>query len=147
MLCFIYRFMHHVFGYRGPTLTFLRGQDEVQFCIAADSEWQESHQYWGGEECAVIQILPLYHIIERKYYLFLSGTSWEYYNKLYEGSLDKTMANFLCTCTHKFLFQDKNGIYKSQTKENEVIDHALDHCMRWTENSRLKEAIVGGQNS
>jgi hypothetical protein len=58
-----------VFGYRGPTLTFLRGQEGVQFCIAADSEWQESHQFWGGEECAVIQILPLYNIVQRMYSL------------------------------------------------------------------------------
>lgn len=61
--------MHHVFGYRGPTLTFLRGQEGVQFCIAASCEWQESHQYWGGEDCALIQILPLYNIVERKCFL------------------------------------------------------------------------------
>jgi hypothetical protein len=37
--------------------------------MATNCEWQESHQYWGGEECAVIQILPLYNIVERKYFL------------------------------------------------------------------------------
>jgi hypothetical protein len=62
--------MHHVFGYRGPTLTFLRGQDGVQFCIAASCEWKESHQYWGGDECVLIQILPLYNIVERKFFFF-----------------------------------------------------------------------------
>ena len=66
--------MHHVFGYRGPTLTFLHGQEGVQFCIAADTEWQESHQYWGGDECAVIQILPLYNIVQRTYCLYPLGS-------------------------------------------------------------------------
>jgi len=73
-LYFIDRFTHHVLGYRGPTLTFLRGQEGVQFCVAADTEWQESHQYWGGDECAVIQILPLYSIVQRTYFVCPLGS-------------------------------------------------------------------------
>ncbi|XP_023720002.1 uncharacterized protein LOC111871259 isoform X2 [Cryptotermes secundus] len=82
------RFMHHVFGYRGPTLTFLRGQDGVQFCLAADSEWQESHQYWGGEECTVIQILPLYHIVERGAKMMYLNNSIRGYPKGLRAGLD-----------------------------------------------------------
>ena len=62
--------MHHVFDYRGPTLTFIRGAEGVQFCMASDTEWQESHHLWGREECAVIQILPHYNVVERKFSRF-----------------------------------------------------------------------------
>nr|CAD7407638.1 unnamed protein product [Timema cristinae] len=59
------RFMHHVLSYRGSTLTFLRGEGGVQFCVAASTEWKESHQYWGGDDCVVIQLLPNYQIIQK----------------------------------------------------------------------------------
>uniref|UniRef100_A0A1B6FL81 TLDc domain-containing protein n=1 Tax=Cuerna arida TaxID=1464854 RepID=A0A1B6FL81_9HEMI len=59
------RFSHHVLSYRGPTLTFLRGEQDTEFCIGATQEWQESHLYWGGEESIIIQILPLYHVVQR----------------------------------------------------------------------------------
>lgn len=59
------RFLHHVLSYRGPTLLFLRGEQNVEFCMGVSNEWHESHQYWGGEDCIVIQILPLYHVIEK----------------------------------------------------------------------------------
>lgn len=82
------RFTHHVFGYRGPTLTFLRGQEGVQFCIAADSEWQESHHFWGGEECAVIQILPLYSIVQLGAKMMYLNTSIRGYPKGLHAGLD-----------------------------------------------------------
>ena len=63
--CVIFRFLHHVLSYRGPTLTFLRGQEGVEFCLAADSEWHESNHYWGCENSCILQILPLFHVIER----------------------------------------------------------------------------------
>nr|CAD7602073.1 unnamed protein product [Timema genevievae] len=64
-LCWTHRFMHHVLSYRGSTLTFLRGEGGVQFCVAASTEWKESHQYWGGDDCVVIQLLPNYQIIQK----------------------------------------------------------------------------------
>jgi hypothetical protein len=82
------RFMHHVFGYRGPTLTFLRGQEGVQFCVAADTEWQESHQYWGGDECTVIQILPLYSIVQRGAKMLYLNTNIRGYPKGMRAGLD-----------------------------------------------------------
>lgn len=52
------RFLHHVLNYKGPTLVILRVQDGQKFCIASSNEWRESHHYWGGDECAVFQLLP-----------------------------------------------------------------------------------------
>lgn len=53
------RFLHHVIGYKGPTLIILHStaSNEV-FCIAAPSEWRETHLYTGGDDCHVIQLLP-----------------------------------------------------------------------------------------
>lgn len=61
------RFLHHVLSYRGPTLTFLRGDEGVLFCMGATSEWRESHQYWGGDDTIILQLLPHYKVINRKY--------------------------------------------------------------------------------
>lgn len=82
------RFMHHVFGYRGPTLTFLRGQEGVQFCIASDTEWQETHQYWGGDECVILQILPLYSIVQRGAKMLYLNTNIRGYPKGLRAGLD-----------------------------------------------------------
>lgn len=59
------RFLHHVLSYRGPTLTFLRGDDGVLFCMGGTSEWRESHQYWGGDDTIILQLLPFYKVINR----------------------------------------------------------------------------------
>ena len=60
------RFLHHVLGYRGPMLVFIRGSNDVEFCLAVNEEWRESHLYWGGEDCMLIQILPFYKVVERE---------------------------------------------------------------------------------
>lgn len=52
------RFLHHVLNYKGPTLVIMRVRNGQKFCIASPNEWRESHHYWGGEECAVFQLLP-----------------------------------------------------------------------------------------
>lgn len=52
------RFLHHVIGYKGPTLIILHSKSGEVFCIAAPSEWRETHLYTGGDECHVIQLLP-----------------------------------------------------------------------------------------
>jgi hypothetical protein len=59
------RFLHHVLSYRGPTLTFLRGDEGVLFCMGGTSEWRESHQYWGGDDTIILQLLPNYKVINR----------------------------------------------------------------------------------
>ncbi|CAG9815070.1 unnamed protein product [Phaedon cochleariae] len=59
------RFLHHVLSYKGPTLILIRVQDGQKFCIASPNEWRESHHYWGGEECAVFQLLPKFQLLEK----------------------------------------------------------------------------------
>ncbi|CAG9855007.1 unnamed protein product [Phyllotreta striolata] len=59
------RFVHHVMNYKGPTLIVLRVQDGQKFCIASCNEWRESHHYWGGDECAVFQLLPKFQLLEK----------------------------------------------------------------------------------
>lgn len=52
------RFLHHVLGYKGPTLCMLCGDNEQVFCIASPSEWRETHLYTGDKDCCLIQVLP-----------------------------------------------------------------------------------------
>lgn len=52
------RFLHHVLGYRGPTLCMLRADNEQVFCVASAAEWRESTMYQGAAECAVLQVMP-----------------------------------------------------------------------------------------
>ncbi|XP_008473651.1 uncharacterized protein LOC103510742 [Diaphorina citri] len=69
------KFLHHVLSYKGPTLTFLRGENDNVFCVGATSEWHESHQYWGAQDCIILQILPLYRVIEKGPKLIYLNTS------------------------------------------------------------------------
>ncbi|OAD60072.1 hypothetical protein WN48_06656 [Eufriesea mexicana] len=65
------RFLHHVLGYRGPTLLFIRAVspdvDTVcpTYCICSAVEWRESHLYWGDEDSMGIELFPSYRVIER----------------------------------------------------------------------------------
>lgn len=52
------RFLHHVLGYKGPTLVLLKAENEQVFCIASPSEWKETHLYTGDKDCCIIQVLP-----------------------------------------------------------------------------------------
>lgn len=52
------RFLHHVLSYKGPTLCLLQAENNQVFCVASPNEWKESIHYWGGEDAAVIQLLP-----------------------------------------------------------------------------------------
>lgn len=52
------RFLHHVLGYKGPTLCMLCTDNEQVFCIASPSEWRETHMYTGDKDCCLIQVLP-----------------------------------------------------------------------------------------
>jgi hypothetical protein len=62
----IFRFLNHVLSYRGSSLTFVRGEGGVEFCIGSTDEWKETHLYWGKEDCIVMQTEPSFHIIERQ---------------------------------------------------------------------------------
>lgn len=52
------RFLHHVIGYKGPTLVLLHSETDEIFCLASPSEWRETHLYTGTDDCHIIQILP-----------------------------------------------------------------------------------------
>lgn len=64
------RFLHHVLGYRGPTLTLLRTKSlkddsEKLYCIGAPQEWKETSLYTGGEDSCLIQISPKFSVMEK----------------------------------------------------------------------------------
>ncbi|KAF7400486.1 hypothetical protein HZH66_005670 [Vespula vulgaris] len=65
------RFLHHVLGYRGPTLLFVKAADPEKdgeyfmYCMCSAVEWRESHLYWGDEDSVGIQLSPFYRVIEK----------------------------------------------------------------------------------
>ncbi|EDW28439.1 GL18950 [Drosophila persimilis] len=75
------RFLHHVLGYRGPTLVLLHTKDEQTYCVAAPSEWKETHLFVGGEGSCVIQLLPKFVILEKKPNILYLNTSIRGYPK------------------------------------------------------------------
>ncbi|XP_016964864.1 uncharacterized protein LOC108034478 [Drosophila biarmipes] len=75
------RFLHHVLGYRGPTLVLLHTKDEQTYCVASPSEWKETHLFVGGEGCCVIQLLPKFVILEKKPNILYLNTSIRGYPK------------------------------------------------------------------
>lgn len=52
------RFLHHVLGYKGPTICLLNAGNDQIFCIASPNEWRETHLYTGEKECCLIQLQP-----------------------------------------------------------------------------------------
>lgn len=52
------RFLHHVIGYKGPTLILLQSASKEVFCLASPTEWRETHLYTGNDDCHIIQLLP-----------------------------------------------------------------------------------------
>ncbi|XP_055912859.1 uncharacterized protein LOC129946633 [Eupeodes corollae] len=60
------RFLHHLLGYRGPTLILLNTKDDQTYCIGSPNEWKETHLYTGAEGSVVIQLLPKFAILEKK---------------------------------------------------------------------------------
>lgn len=75
------RFLHHVLGYKGPTLTLLKGDNDLVVCVANPTEWRESYMYGGGDQCCIIQLLPKYVLIEQGPKLVYLNTSTRGYPK------------------------------------------------------------------
>ncbi|XP_077299419.1 uncharacterized protein LOC143920410 [Arctopsyche grandis] len=87
------RFLHHVLAYRGPTLLLLQGgkidshivaetsNEKLLICIAAPSEWRESHLYAGGPESAVLQLQPKFSVLEHAPKMLYLNTSIRGYPK------------------------------------------------------------------
>ncbi|XP_037959551.1 uncharacterized protein LOC119688941 [Teleopsis dalmanni] len=75
------RFLHHVLGYRGPTLVLLHTKDGQTYCIAAPNEWKETHLFTGSEGSCVVQLLPKFVILEQKPNILYLNTSIRGYPK------------------------------------------------------------------
>ncbi|XP_050410341.1 uncharacterized protein LOC126824930 [Patella vulgata] len=58
------RFTHHVTSYSGPTMTFLSFEGRNLYCIAADCGWRESTSLFGGPDCMLIQLSPVYRVVQ-----------------------------------------------------------------------------------
>ncbi|CAL8115588.1 unnamed protein product [Orchesella dallaii] len=71
----INRFQHHVFNYRGPTLMFVKADNDYLFCIATDIEWRESCHFWGGEESLLLMVKPEFRIVEKGAKIFYANFS------------------------------------------------------------------------
>jgi hypothetical protein len=76
------RFLHHVLGYKGPTLLFVRAVSETEdrrhyptYCICSAVEWRESHLYWGSEDSMVIELQPNYRVVQKGSKLLYLNTS------------------------------------------------------------------------
>lgn len=66
------RFLHHVLGYRGPTISVIHARslkDEVEkiYCVANPTEWKETNLYSGGEESCLVQLQPKFSVMGRTF--------------------------------------------------------------------------------
>ncbi|KAK7469538.1 hypothetical protein BaRGS_00036444 [Batillaria attramentaria] len=56
------RFVHHVMSYHGPVLLLLSFEGGNQYCLALDVPLKEGIQKYGGKDCRLIQLLPVYRV-------------------------------------------------------------------------------------
>ncbi|XP_012226454.1 uncharacterized protein [Linepithema humile] len=87
------RFLHHVLGYRGPTLLIIRAASVERdgecptYCVCSAVEWRESHLYCGDEDSMGIQLIPSFKVIEKgPKILYLNTTIRGYPHGLRLGS-------------------------------------------------------------
>ncbi|XP_067937252.1 uncharacterized protein [Watersipora subatra] len=57
------RFEHHVFAYRGPTVSLFVFENNL-YALATDQEWRESSSMWGSERTFLIQLKPRYALVD-----------------------------------------------------------------------------------
>ncbi|KAK0176626.1 hypothetical protein PV328_000744 [Microctonus aethiopoides] len=73
------RFLHHIIGYKGPTILFIKGDsgnnEYVTYCVCSTMEWRESHLYWGDDDSMIIELQPSYKIIEHGSKMLYLNTS------------------------------------------------------------------------
>lgn len=79
------RFLHHVLGYKGPTLTLIKARDlnkkDQVFCIGSPNEWKETHLYTGTEDSCLIQLQPKFSMVEKGAKILYLNTSIRGYPK------------------------------------------------------------------
>ncbi|XP_021205458.2 uncharacterized protein LOC114246224 [Bombyx mandarina] len=74
------RFLHHTLAYRGPTVVLARG-GPLLVALCCPAEWRDSHCYWGDADCALLQLLPTFSLIERAPKMIYLNTSIRGYPK------------------------------------------------------------------
>ncbi|XP_076453248.1 uncharacterized protein LOC143288541 [Babylonia areolata] len=72
------RFSHHVMSYHGPNLVFLSFEGGNLYCLALDMGFREGVQKFGGRDCCLIQLLPVYRVVQ-------SGPKIVLFNSLTRG--------------------------------------------------------------
>lgn len=86
------RFLHHLMGYRGPTLVLLQTRDDkdvdMVFCVASPTEWRETHLYVGGEDSCLIQLKPKFSLMEKGSKILYLNTTIRGYPKGLRVSVD-----------------------------------------------------------
>ncbi|CAL1536156.1 unnamed protein product [Lymnaea stagnalis] len=60
----INRFNNHVSSYHAPTVTFFAFEGRNLYCLAIDRGWAEGPAKFGGVDCRLIQLLPVYRVIQ-----------------------------------------------------------------------------------
>ncbi|XP_060074137.1 uncharacterized protein LOC132553874 [Ylistrum balloti] len=58
------RFAHHVMSYQGPTVTLVSFEGRNVYCIAEDRQWREGLQKFGDVDSMLIQLTPVYRVIQ-----------------------------------------------------------------------------------
>ncbi|XP_071093993.1 uncharacterized protein [Haliotis cracherodii] len=74
----INRFNHHVTSYMGPSITLVAFEGRNLYCVAMDTGIREGDKRYGGEDCMLIQICPVYRVIQ-------AGEKMLLYNDLSRG--------------------------------------------------------------
>jgi len=52
------RFQHHVFSYKGQTVMLVELEAGDLYVVAADTEWKESTQRYGGMDALILEAVP-----------------------------------------------------------------------------------------
>ncbi|KAI8749274.1 restriction of telomere capping protein 5 [Biomphalaria glabrata] len=58
----INRFNNHVSAYHAPTVSFFAFEGRNLYCLAIDRGWVEGPNRFGGADCRLIQLLPVYRV-------------------------------------------------------------------------------------
>jgi hypothetical protein len=58
------RFNNHVSAYHAPSVTFMAFEGRNLYCLAIDRGWSEGPSKFGGPDCMLIQLLPVYRVVQ-----------------------------------------------------------------------------------
>ncbi|CAG5133172.1 unnamed protein product [Candidula unifasciata] len=58
------RFNNHVSAYNAPTVNFMAFEGRNLYCLAVDRSWSEGPNKFGGADCMLIQLFPVYRVVQ-----------------------------------------------------------------------------------